>query len=47
MVSGDEAAGETPIRRHDDGVLAVDTLTAGLEGVTAGYLLDAPRPTLI
>ncbi|MEX2548959.1 MAG: MBL fold metallo-hydrolase [Nitriliruptoraceae bacterium] len=37
----------TPVRVHDDGVLAVDTLTAGLAGVTAGYLLDAPRPTLI
>ncbi|MGH8886215.1 MAG: MBL fold metallo-hydrolase [Egibacteraceae bacterium] len=30
-----------------DGVLAIDTRTAGLAKVTAGYLIDAPRPTLI
>jgi glyoxylase-like metal-dependent hydrolase (beta-lactamase superfamily II) len=30
-----------------DGVYALDTLTAGLTRVTAGYLIDAPRPTLI
>ncbi len=47
MSSDGGAADVTPVRRHDDGVVAVDTLTAGLEGVTAGYLLDAPRPTLI
>jgi glyoxylase-like metal-dependent hydrolase (beta-lactamase superfamily II) len=35
------------VRIHPDGVIAVDTLTAGLTEVTAGYLLDAPRPTLI
>lgn len=29
------------------GITALDTLTAGLESVTAGYLLDAPRPTLV
>jgi glyoxylase-like metal-dependent hydrolase (beta-lactamase superfamily II) len=29
------------------GVRIVDTLTAGLPQVTAGYLLDAPRPALI
>jgi len=36
-----------PIERLDAGLLAIDTLTAGLEKVTAGYLLDAPRPTLV
>ncbi|MDP8971323.1 MAG: MBL fold metallo-hydrolase [Actinomycetota bacterium] len=29
------------------GIRAIDTGTAGLSGVTAGYLIDAPRPTLI
>ena len=37
----------TPITTHDDGVVAIDTLTAGMTDVTAGYLIDAPRPTLI
>ncbi|MDQ4130357.1 MAG: MBL fold metallo-hydrolase [Actinomycetota bacterium] len=30
-----------------DDVLAIDTLTAGMTRVTAGYLLPAPRPVLI
>ncbi|MFO8076481.1 MAG: MBL fold metallo-hydrolase [Egibacteraceae bacterium] len=30
-----------------DGITAIDTRTAGLRNVTAGYLLDAPRPTLV
>jgi glyoxylase-like metal-dependent hydrolase (beta-lactamase superfamily II) len=30
-----------------DGVHAVDTRMAGMARVTAGYLIDAPRPTLI
>jgi glyoxylase-like metal-dependent hydrolase (beta-lactamase superfamily II) len=29
------------------GLRVIDTLTAGIERVTAGYLLDAPRPTLV
>jgi len=29
------------------GLHAIDTLTAGMTSVTAGYLLDAPRPALI
>lgn len=29
------------------GLTAIDTFTAGLSKVTAGYLLDAPRPTLV
>lgn len=29
------------------GLKAIDTLTAGMTKVTAGYLIDAPRPTLI
>ncbi len=30
-----------------DGIRAIDTMTAGVTKVTAGYLLDAPRPTLV
>jgi glyoxylase-like metal-dependent hydrolase (beta-lactamase superfamily II) len=29
------------------GIQALDTMTAGITQVTAGYLIDAPRPTLI
>lgn len=49
MTASDEdvEAGDGPVHTHDDGVIAIDTLTAGLTDVTAGYLLDAPRPTLI
>lgn len=36
-----------PIQRHDDGVIAIDTMTGGMTSVTAGYLLDAARPTLV
>jgi glyoxylase-like metal-dependent hydrolase (beta-lactamase superfamily II) len=36
-----------PVERYDDGVLAIDTMTGGMTSVTAGYLLDAPRPALI
>lgn len=36
-----------PVTRYDDGVIAIDTLTGGMTSVTAGYLLDAPRPALI
>jgi glyoxylase-like metal-dependent hydrolase (beta-lactamase superfamily II) len=36
-----------PVERYDDGVVAIDTMTGGMTSVTAGYLLDAPRPTLI
>jgi glyoxylase-like metal-dependent hydrolase (beta-lactamase superfamily II) len=36
-----------PMQTFDDGVLAIDTLTAGLTDVTAGYLLTTPRPVLI
>ncbi len=36
-----------PITRYDDGVVAIDTLMGGLDQVTAGYLLEAPRPTLV
>jgi glyoxylase-like metal-dependent hydrolase (beta-lactamase superfamily II) len=36
-----------PVERYDDGVIAIDTLTGGMTQVTAGFLLDAPRPTLI
>jgi len=30
-----------------DDVIVIDTMTAGLSGVTAGYLLPTPRPVLI
>ncbi len=36
-----------PITTHADGIVAIDTLTAGMTDVTAGYLIDAPRPALI
>lgn len=36
-----------PIEDMEDGLRAVDTLTAGMTRVTAGYLIDAPRPTLV
>jgi glyoxylase-like metal-dependent hydrolase (beta-lactamase superfamily II) len=43
-----EAAPDAPpITAYDDGVIAIDTLTAGMTSVTAGYLLDAERPALI
>ena len=44
---GDGTPAATPITRHDDGIVAIDTLTAGMTEVTAGYLIDAPRPALI
>jgi glyoxylase-like metal-dependent hydrolase (beta-lactamase superfamily II) len=49
VTSKDDGArpGPGPIHTHDDGVIAIDTLTAGLTDVTAGYLIDAPRPALI
>ncbi|MGI9016635.1 MAG: MBL fold metallo-hydrolase [Euzebya sp.] len=36
-----------PTEQLDDGVLAIDTMTAGMSKVTAGYLIQAPRPTLV
>ena len=42
-----DTAPDPPIERYDDGVVAVDTLTGGMTHVTAGYLLEAPRPALI
>ena len=38
---------DRPATPLGDGITAIDTRTAGLPNVTAGYLLDAPRPTLI
>ena len=45
----DAAAGPdpSPTERYDDGVIAIDTLTGGMQTVTAGFLLTAPRPALI
>lgn len=40
-------AAPAPVQDLGDGLRAVDTLTAGMRSVTAGYLLDAPRPTLV
>jgi glyoxylase-like metal-dependent hydrolase (beta-lactamase superfamily II) len=37
----------SPVETAGDGLLAVDTLTAGMTRVTAGYLLTAPRPALV
>ncbi len=37
----------SPVEQLPDGVLALDTLTAGMTKVTAGYLLQTPRPTLV
>lgn len=37
----------SPTEQLPGGVIAVDTLTAGMTKVTAGFLLDAPRPTLV
>lgn len=38
---------ERGVETLPDGLRAIDTRTAGLTKVTAGYLIDAPRPTLI
>lgn len=35
------------IEELGNGLRAVDTRTAGMSKVTAGYLIDAPRPTLV
>ncbi len=47
--TGDDATDgpAPPIERYDDGIIAIDTLTAGMTDVTAGYLIEAPRPALI
>ena len=37
----------TGIEQLPDGITAIDTRTAGMSKVTAGYLIDAPRPTLV
>ncbi|MEX0659604.1 MAG: MBL fold metallo-hydrolase [Egibacteraceae bacterium] len=37
----------TAIENLPNGLRAVDTRTAGMSKVTAGYLIDAPRPTLV
>lgn len=49
MTARDEPAAITPapMHRHRDGVVSFDTLMGGLTDVTAGYLLEAPRPALI
>ncbi|MPZ89508.1 MAG: MBL fold metallo-hydrolase [Nitriliruptorales bacterium] len=36
-----------PVRDLGGGLHEVDTLTAGMGSVTAGFLIEAPRPTLI
>jgi glyoxylase-like metal-dependent hydrolase (beta-lactamase superfamily II) len=47
MAGGANEEVEPRVHRYDDGIVAVDTLTGGMTDVTAGYLLEAPRPTLI
>ena len=37
----------SPVEVLPDGLRALDTLTGGVTKVTAGYLIDAPRPTLV
>ena len=37
----------SPIEPLADGITAIDTLTAGMTRVTAGYLVAAPRPALV
>jgi glyoxylase-like metal-dependent hydrolase (beta-lactamase superfamily II) len=37
----------TVIEDLPGGLRAIDTMTAGMSKVTAGYLIDAPRPTLV
>ncbi len=37
----------TRIERFDDRIVAVDTFTGGMDKVTAGYFLPAPRPALV
>jgi glyoxylase-like metal-dependent hydrolase (beta-lactamase superfamily II) len=43
----DEESSPPPILDHGDAIHAIDTLTAGMTSVTAGYLIAAPRPALI
>ena len=43
---GDDAAPVAP-RRLADGVLELDTMLGGWARVTAGYLLEGPRPVLV
>ena len=42
-----DEAPQPRVHRYDDGIVAIDTLTGGMTDVTAGYLLEAPRPALI
>lgn len=43
-----QQSGPAPaIERLDGDITAIDTMTAGMSNVTAGYLLAAPRPALI
>lgn len=37
----------TAVEQLPSGLRAIDTLTAGMTKVTAGYVIDAPRPTLV
>ncbi|MGH3665914.1 MAG: MBL fold metallo-hydrolase [Egibacteraceae bacterium] len=36
-----------PVEELSGGIRAIDTMTAGMTKVCAGYLIDAPRPTLV
>jgi hypothetical protein len=37
----------TSVEQLPDGIRAIDTHTAGMSKVTAGYLVEAARPTLV
>lgn len=37
----------TDVEQLGDGIVAIDTMTAGMSQVTAGYLITGPRPTLV
>ncbi|WP_108665672.1 MBL fold metallo-hydrolase [Euzebya rosea] len=45
--SPDEPVRPSPMEVIRDDLVSVDTLTAGMTKVTAGYLLQTPRPTLV
>ena len=47
MTATPEPAPTAPVTELGGGLRVLDTLTAGMTSVTAGFLLDAPRPTLI
>jgi glyoxylase-like metal-dependent hydrolase (beta-lactamase superfamily II) len=47
VTAGDRPPVAGPVEDLGGGLLSIDTLTGGMTRVTAGYLLDAPRPALV